>query len=42
MARSGCLDLCEKGPNAFIYPGNEWRSGLTEQDIPDLLKQLES
>lgn len=41
VARSGCLDLCEKGPNVFIYPDGEWRSGLTEQDIPDILNKLQ-
>ncbi|MHB2025457.1 MAG: (2Fe-2S) ferredoxin domain-containing protein [Elusimicrobiota bacterium] len=37
VASSGCLDLCAHGPNAFIYPSGEWRSGLCLQDVPDLL-----
>lgn len=40
VARSGCLDLCEKGPNLFIYPDGEWRSGVTTADVPDILKKL--
>jgi (2Fe-2S) ferredoxin len=40
VARSGCLDLCEEGPNAFSYPGNEWFSRLTEADVPELVKKL--
>lgn len=40
VARSGCLDLCEQGPNAFVYPDGEWLSGLTEADVPSLLKKV--
>ncbi|PIR15671.1 MAG: ferredoxin [Elusimicrobia bacterium CG11_big_fil_rev_8_21_14_0_20_64_6] len=40
VARSGCLDLCEQGPNAFIYPGDEWLSGVTKADTPDIIKKL--
>ncbi|HWH22987.1 MAG TPA: (2Fe-2S) ferredoxin domain-containing protein [Allosphingosinicella sp.] len=40
VARSGCLDLCEQGPNVFCYPGDKWFSDLTEADIPELLKEI--
>jgi len=40
VARSGCLDLCEQGPNAFIYPSDEWLSGATAADVPEILKKL--
>ncbi|MEK7390255.1 MAG: (2Fe-2S) ferredoxin domain-containing protein [Elusimicrobiota bacterium] len=40
VARSGCLDLCEKGPNAFIYPAGEWLSGLALADVPGLLMTI--
>ena len=40
VAKSGCLDLCEQGPNAFIYPGDEWLSGVTAADVPEILKKL--
>ena len=40
VARSGCLDLCEQGPNAFIYPGDEWLSGLKPDDAPFILEKL--
>lgn len=42
VARSGCLDLCEKGPNLFIYPENEWRSGVALADVPALVERLKS
>ena len=41
IARSGCLDLCEQGPNVFLYPDGRWLSGLTPADAPDILKTLE-
>ncbi len=42
IARSGCLDLCAKGPNVFLYPENVWVSGLTEDDIPKLIERITS
>lgn len=40
VARSGCLDRCAEGPNAFVYPVGEWLSGLSAADIPGILKKL--
>jgi (2Fe-2S) ferredoxin len=40
IARSGCLDLCEKGPNLFVEPGGTWYCGIQEGDVPELLKKL--
>lgn len=40
VARTGCLDLCEQGPNAFVYPGDRWLSGLTPADAGKILDEL--
>ncbi|MBI5630593.1 MAG: (2Fe-2S) ferredoxin domain-containing protein [Elusimicrobia bacterium] len=40
VVRSGCLDLCERGPNLFIYPSGEWRCSASIEDIPELLKEM--
>lgn len=40
VARSGCLDLCEQGPNVFLYPSGEWFSGLKPEDAPTLVAKL--
>ncbi|MBI4060431.1 MAG: (2Fe-2S) ferredoxin domain-containing protein [Elusimicrobia bacterium] len=40
VARSGCLDLCERGPNAFIYPDGDWLSGATAADAPAIIEKL--
>jgi (2Fe-2S) ferredoxin len=41
VARTGCLDLCEQGPNVFLYPDGEWLSGLKPVDAEGILKKLE-
>lgn len=40
VSRSGCLDLCEQGPNAFLYPEGTWYHGLTAADAPRLAERL--
>lgn len=40
VARTGCLDLCEKGPNVFLYPDGQWLSGLEPKDAEEILKKL--
>ncbi|OGS39491.1 MAG: hypothetical protein A2506_02735 [Elusimicrobia bacterium RIFOXYD12_FULL_66_9] len=40
VVRSGCLGLCEHGPNAFVYPEGEWLSGLSASDAPEIVKKL--
>lgn len=40
VSRSGCLDLCEQGPNAFLYPEGTWYNHLTAADAPRLAERL--
>ena len=40
IARSGCLDRCAEGPNLFVYPDGRWFSGVSEADVPELLRRL--
>lgn len=40
VAKSGCLDLCEEGPNAFLYPEGQWFCGLKPEDAAALAKKL--
>lgn len=37
--KSGCMDLCEKGPNVMVCPEGTLHSGLTAQDIPSLIER---
>ncbi len=38
--KSGCMDLCEKGPNVMVFPDNVWLSGVTPEDVPALVKKF--
>lgn len=40
VVRSGCLGLCEHGPNAMLFPDGEWLSGLALDDVDAVLKRL--
>ena len=40
VARTGCLDLCEQGPNVFLYPEGQWLSGIEPADAEGILKKL--
>lgn len=40
VARSGCLDLCARGPNLFVYPEGEWFSGVKPEDVPELVSRI--
>ena len=39
VARSGCLDLCEKAQR-FCLPAGLWHCRLTQDDVPALIKSL--
>jgi (2Fe-2S) ferredoxin len=34
-----CLGLCKHGPNLIIYPGGTWYLGVTENDIPEVVRE---
>ena len=37
--KSGCMDLCEKGPNVMIFPEGTLHSGVTPADVPFLIEK---
>ena len=37
--KSGCMDLCEKGPNVMVFPEGALHSGVSDRDIPALIKK---
>ncbi len=37
--KSGCMDLCEKGPNVMIWPEGKLLSAVTASDVPDLIER---
>ncbi len=42
ISDTGCLGICEKGPNIMIYPQKIWYSAVTVENIPEILDALES
>ena len=37
VSHSGCMGLCEKGPNVMLYPQGLWFSGVSEADADHIL-----
>jgi (2Fe-2S) ferredoxin/predicted O-methyltransferase YrrM len=35
---TGSLGVCTRGPNAVVYPEGVWYSGLTPEDVPELVE----
>ena len=35
--KSGCMDLCEKGPNVMIWPEGTLHTHVTADDVPTLI-----
>jgi len=36
--KSGCMDLCEKGPNVMVFPEGTLHSHVTTEDVPALIQ----
>lgn len=41
VSKTGCLNLCGKGPNVMIQPQNIWFSDVKEKDINKILETIE-
>lgn len=39
VSTSGCQDLCAKGPNVMVFPGNVWYQGVTQQDVEGIVQE---
>ena len=37
--KTGCLDVCEVGPNVVIYPDNIWYTGVTVNDVDEIFNK---
>ncbi len=35
--KSGCLDICDYGPAIVVYPEGTWYSGVTPEDVPEIV-----
>jgi (2Fe-2S) ferredoxin len=41
VSQSGCLGLCQQGPNVILYPQGVWFSGVTQADADQILTAVE-
>ncbi|RXK89140.1 (2Fe-2S) ferredoxin domain-containing protein [Chlorobaculum sp. 24CR] len=41
VSTSGCLGVCGEGPNVMIYPKKLWFSGVTPDDVEEILSAIE-
>ncbi len=40
VSQSGCLGVCDDGPNVMLYPGGLWFSRVTLSDTEEILKKV--
>jgi (2Fe-2S) ferredoxin len=40
VSTSGCMGLCEQGPNILLHPQGIHFSGVTEADLPEILDAI--
>lgn len=41
VSESGCLGVCEEGPNIMVYPQQLWFSAVSAEDLSTILKTVE-
>jgi (2Fe-2S) ferredoxin len=39
VSKSGCQDLCAKGPNVMVFPDYLWYHGVTKDDVERIIQQ---
>ena len=40
ISKSGCQDLCAKGPNVMVFPDHAWYYGVTPDDVERIVQDL--
>ena len=38
VSKSGCQDLCAKGPNVMVFPDYIWYHGVTQADVERIVQ----
>lgn len=41
VSTTGCMGLCGEGPNILLHPQGIWFSGVTENDLEEVLNAAE-
>jgi (2Fe-2S) ferredoxin len=39
VSKSGCQDLCAKGPNVMVFPDDLWYHGVTLADVESIVQE---
>lgn len=40
VSQTGCLGLCNRGPNVMLYPQGIWFEGVAPDDAPAILQKV--
>ena len=40
VSRSGCLDICDEGPNVLLMPDNIWFKHVREEDAALIIEKI--
>ncbi len=40
VSKSGCQDVCAKGPNVMVFPDDTWYYGVTLEDVDRIVNAL--
>jgi len=41
VSKSGCLGVCDDGPNVMIYPQGLWYKNVAQDDVEGILSSVE-
>ena len=42
VSKSGCHDVCARGPSVMVFPDYTWYAGVTEADVEQIAQALAS
>jgi (2Fe-2S) ferredoxin len=40
VSKSGCQDLCARGPNVMVFPEYRWYHGVTGRDVERIVQDV--
>ncbi len=40
VSKSGCQDVCAKGPNVMVFPDQTWYAGVTPGDVEHIIEEI--